>query len=309
MLNHFNAQCRWFCMVLFILIVGLKPCLWATTDDRLVSLLPPTNFLENWQWEESPQMYEPDNLFEYINGSADLYLAYDFKQLATVGFIDPAEMSIVIDIYDMGTPLDAFGVYSVSRSPSNQFEAIGAEAIVSDYHIRFYKNQYVVDLNASDASPEIQQALRKFAKAVAAGIGDDNVELKELRLLPQKDMLPKSLKYIRSGLLGHKFLSRGLEAGFMVNKHEIKAFIAICESEADAAAAYQKYLDYLKQSGKTPLALPELSQPSVTAEIPYHQQGIVTHCGRYVAGAMDLPDAKDGMGLIESILSGVSCGK
>ena len=40
---------------------------------------------EDWTKKGKPDLYTPDNLFEYINGAAEVFLSYDFVKLATVG--------------------------------------------------------------------------------------------------------------------------------------------------------------------------------------------------------------------------------
>ena len=57
------------------------------------------------------------SLFEYINGGAELYLSYGFERLISAFYQlgDDEEKSIVLDIYDMGTPLQAYGVFGANR--------------------------------------------------------------------------------------------------------------------------------------------------------------------------------------------------
>ncbi|MFQ6115583.1 MAG: DUF6599 family protein, partial [bacterium] len=69
---------------------------------NIESLLPSPRSASGWSWEDSPMHYYRDNLFEYINGAAELYLAYGFKELVSVIYLleKRDEESIVVDIYD-----------------------------------------------------------------------------------------------------------------------------------------------------------------------------------------------------------------
>jgi hypothetical protein len=60
--------------------------------------------------------YKPDTLYQYIDGGADVYLLYDFQVLLHQDFKAGAA-DITADVYDMGKPEDAFGIYSAERSP------------------------------------------------------------------------------------------------------------------------------------------------------------------------------------------------
>ena len=83
----------------------------AATNNGLKLLIPEMEHGSDWYQDGDPHYFTADNLFEYINGSADLYLAYDFQRLITVTFLNPDYQSLTIDIYDMGNELNAFGVY------------------------------------------------------------------------------------------------------------------------------------------------------------------------------------------------------
>ena len=56
----------------------------------------------------APQSYLPETLFEYINGAAEIYLAYDFKELAVGNYESGKdEASLSIEIYDMGNKINS----------------------------------------------------------------------------------------------------------------------------------------------------------------------------------------------------------
>src|SRR5438270_5808702 len=73
-----------------------------------------------------PSLYKPDNLYEYIDGGADVYLLYDFQQLLHQQLKDGGA-ELTADIYEMRTPEDAFGIYAAERSPSYQFIMLGVD--------------------------------------------------------------------------------------------------------------------------------------------------------------------------------------
>ena len=51
--------------------------------DVLASLLPKKVELSDWENSAEPQYFEPGNLWEYINGQAELYLQYGFQLVVT----------------------------------------------------------------------------------------------------------------------------------------------------------------------------------------------------------------------------------
>jgi hypothetical protein len=64
--------------------------------------------------QEPASFYKPDTLYEYIDGGADVYLLYDFQRLLHQNFRTPGG-ELTADIYDLGKPENAFGIYSAAR--------------------------------------------------------------------------------------------------------------------------------------------------------------------------------------------------
>ena len=49
-----------------------------------------------------------------MNGGAEVYLSYDFKRVRVRRYAGPDDGEIVLDVYDMGSSAEAFGVFSTS---------------------------------------------------------------------------------------------------------------------------------------------------------------------------------------------------
>jgi hypothetical protein len=68
-----------------------------------------------WKAHDKDEFYNRDTLYQYINGGAELYLAFDFQQVFVRRHIGSDNTEIILDIYDMGNADDAFGLFSVER--------------------------------------------------------------------------------------------------------------------------------------------------------------------------------------------------
>lgn len=281
---------------LSVLVTGLIPAAGQSpAPAQSIQWLPPTDFAPGWQWSAPPTAYSPDDLFEYINGNADLYLAYDFVELVTVEFVN-GEQSLVIDIYNMGNPLNAFGIYSTYRSPDSHYAPLGTEAMVSDYYTRFLQDRFVVDLNLNDATPGLQELAQRAAAEISLRIGGEKKFPEILNLLPSENRVDKSPKYISEGLLGYRFLPRGLEAQYRIADFQVKAFIVLTDGTTEADTAFTALLEKLGEK-TNPTANPKL----VAGKLPYHQIALVQKQGKFIFGVLDLPDPKAGLELVQAL--------
>jgi hypothetical protein len=65
----------------------------ALVDTTSLAAQQPANLfpvLAGWTQQNAIQKYNPDNLYEYINGAADLYLTYDFQELQVAEYLNSA---------------------------------------------------------------------------------------------------------------------------------------------------------------------------------------------------------------------------
>ena len=65
-----------------------------------------------WKWDGKDMKYNSRTLFDYIDGAAELYLAYGFQNLVVRRFEKPGQPSIMAELYEMATSEDAYGVFS-----------------------------------------------------------------------------------------------------------------------------------------------------------------------------------------------------
>lgn len=104
--------------------------------------------LNGWIKAKDPIVYLRNKLTDHIDGAAEIYYTYAVKDVTVFEFQKPGGASISIDIYDMTTPDDAFGIYSFNRSGSKEFFAIGNEGIISPGLLDFWIDRYYIRVSA-----------------------------------------------------------------------------------------------------------------------------------------------------------------
>ena len=109
-------------------------------------------------------VYNPDSLYQYIDGGADLYLLYDFKALLHQNFKSGAT-ELTADIYEMNKPEDAFGIYASERSPTYKYIAIGVEGYRDKGILNFLADRHYVKLSGS--GPNVDTLLDQFARLLS----------------------------------------------------------------------------------------------------------------------------------------------
>ena len=52
----------------------------------------------DWKATGKDEIYNRDTIFKYIDGGAELYLTYGFKQVYVRRFVNPSQDEIILDI-------------------------------------------------------------------------------------------------------------------------------------------------------------------------------------------------------------------
>jgi hypothetical protein len=233
-----------------------------------------------------PSFYGPDSLYQYIDGGADMYLLYDFRDLLHQDFKSGAA-ELTVDIYEMGKTEDAFGIYAAERSPGYKFISIGAEGYRDKGILNFLQDHYYVKLSASGAN--VDGLLDQFARLLSARIGGTRTLPALLGKLPREHLVPHSEQYARKDPLGHAFLAPAYVVAYAQGKQESKLVVSVANSAQEAKSRVEQLAKHFKQSGECASA-PELGEGGIRAKNNYEGRLIARTQRRYVIALLNPPE-------------------
>jgi len=271
---------------------------------KIENTLPGAHELSGWQVQGSPYAYQPDNLYQYIDGAADQFIAYGFKKLYGAEYICKTDKqeSLVIDVYDMGSHLSAFGMFTSKKDPASATLSIGAESFGNDQYVAFYKDRFYVEIQPRISSEKNRLIPQKAARLVTQKIFAPSVRPSLLGFFPEADKISGSENYIVGGILGHAFLPQGVVSEYHSNGEVVRAFIAPFPSPSGAQTAFEQYKQFLSAPGKSVDQNNTVGERSFCAQEPYHKNIIVAQQGCFVAGITELSSPQQGTGLLENII-------
>jgi hypothetical protein len=287
------------CFVLFILIL-LMTAGCGAQETALVDLLPHPDQEKGWVYDIEPQRYGPENLFEYIDGEAELYIDYHFVEMATAAYSKKGDMALTysVDISELDSPLDAFGLYSRHRTPDLTFAEIGDEAALSELNIRFYQNRFFIQINAGSFEPEVQDEMLRVARTIAGSL-PPGAPPRELHLLPLENQQPHSLQYFTKGMLGQAAFPAGLMASYHVDGDTLQAFAVLTKSTSESLPAFAAFAANLKQRGK----LIAESAGRIEVETPYQGRILARHHLHSIAVVTSYANSRSAEALLAQLFS------
>lgn len=148
-------------------------CRGEKNNDRFIPGKLPAGFV----FAGSPEFYgtyekprENGTIYDYINGGGEVYIKHGFCEVAHMVLEDKAQNSITLDIFNMGTPVNAAAAFADEAiCPGGFVETnIGIKAKTyryePDFLVYFVEGKYLVSLALTNDA--LSDMLLRFAAVI-----------------------------------------------------------------------------------------------------------------------------------------------
>jgi hypothetical protein len=239
---------------------------------------------------EPPRIYNQKNVFELINGQADLYLSAGFKRLMYQRIQKQGDPEFWIEqfVYDMGSVRNAFAVFSMQRHEDGKPSKLVPFAYSLDASLYLAHGPYYLEIIASRESDETTEVIQSMAEEFIRLNRMETKPIAELSLFPRAGLDEKSLTLIPSNVFGSEVLDQVYTARYQLGPNEVTAFISPRIDSRSAKALSQKYYEFLKDFGAKDLKLRAQIEGARLVDI-LDTYELVFSVGRYLAGIHEAP--------------------
>mgnify|MGYP001128634791 CR=1 FL=1 len=205
------------------------------------------NEIDGWIKEPEIQFYTPENLFDYIDGEAERYLPYEFRLLTVINYKNKGnnDENIEVQIYEMSSTLNAFGIFSAYRDPKKDPFPCGNAGIVGGNQAMFYQAKYFVKLLGNNTSVTSAHLL-SIGKKISEILPQEKLEARELKCLDVESKIPNTEKYLAKDVLSQSFFPKGFVVQFKIGERIATAFIVLYEDVGKANKGWDRYIKYLE---------------------------------------------------------------
>jgi hypothetical protein len=189
---------KWAASLLMFVGAGLSAWTGENMEDpkeTLASLLPEAVA----GWTASPaedQVFNPETIFDYIDGAGEVYRSYNFRTLLSRRFRRDGAGDLVADLFDMGSSRDAFGVFT--HDLDGEDAGLGQGSNYKGGLLSLWRDKVFVSLYAEEETAEAKAALLAVGAAVVGAVGRDGPPPELLDLLPGEFRHPRSVRYFHT---------------------------------------------------------------------------------------------------------------
>jgi len=149
----------------------------------------------DWVAAEAPTRYDTESIFSYIDGHAEVYLAYGMRGCLARRFSGPeGEADLVLDLFEMASPADAFGVFT--HDQDGEPAGVGQDSLLRYGWLSFWKGRYFVSIVAESETERSTRAVVDLGNAVAALIEAEGSIPPIVAGLPAEDLVERSVRFL-----------------------------------------------------------------------------------------------------------------
>lgn len=250
--------------VRLILLIIITVTMKGLTVEKLYQTIPKE--IMGWKAEEKDEFYDRETLYEYINGGAELYLTYDFKQAFARRFVKPNAPEIILEIYEMNSSKDAFGVFSSERQ--DEEVGIGQDSEYGGGLLRFWKDKYFVSILVIGDEKVAKAAILELGERVADVIPSIGKKPEIIKCLPKENLVENKIRFFHThSILNRQYflasenilnLNRQTDcviAPYQIGKQKSYLLLLQYETQSKAEAAYQSFLqNYMPEPSESGVA-------------------------------------------------------
>ena len=165
----------------------------APATAGVEAILP--NSVNGWQRVPDSQHYDPESIFSYINGHAEVYLAYGMRGCDAERYTGPdGEPDLILDIFEMASPADAFGVFT--HDTEGEPVGIGRDSRYRYGWLSFWQGAHFVSIVAEGESELSEQAALELGRLVADGLPTNGALPAIIEALPEEGLIAGSTRYL-----------------------------------------------------------------------------------------------------------------
>lgn len=199
----------------------------------------------------TPESFTPDNLYDKIDGKAELYVSAGVVAMHCQRFAlkDAPDEWLEWFVYDMGKVPQAFSVFSTQRRAEGLPLELTEYAYKTKNAIFFITGSNYVEAVASSASEPLMSAMLEMAKRFVASTSAGSAQMSEMQILPTENLVAGSAAMQASDAFGFDQFKNVFTAQYKLKDVEAMAFVMSCPDAATASSIRDAYRAFLISNG------------------------------------------------------------
>lgn len=197
--------------------------------------------IPGWTCTLESRVYDANDLWDIIDGAADLYLEYAFIDLHIARYTTGSGREVKAELYRHRDMENAFGMYTVERNTDYHFITIGTQGYQQSGVLNFTEGEFYIKLSSRQTDSTSVTDLQQIARAIDTRLHRLAAFPKPIGLFPAKGKDANSEQFTAQNFLGYGFLKSVYTASYHLNGVTFKTFIISTPSKAAGDSLLKTY--------------------------------------------------------------------
>ena len=163
-----------------------------------------------WRATGDDEIYNTETIFHYIDGHAEVYLAYGMKRCLARRYSGPSgEPDIVLDLFELASSADAYGVFTHDRDGDEV--DVGQGALLRTGWLSFWKGRWFGSVYAEGESEPAFDAVIAIARGAADAITEEGEAPTLVSELPVDGLDLRSVRFFHTQEILNSVIYLGFE--------------------------------------------------------------------------------------------------
>jgi len=243
-------------------------------------ILKDSLFSDKFTSASNIENYSPTNLYEKIDGKADLYLNNGFISLQCRRFSDNSATDkwVEVFLYDMANGENAFAVYSMQKRPESTALDWAQFGYSTSDALYVAAGQYYIEVALSSDDPVLLATASAAIKNLIPSLSAGKMEMPFFNLFPTENLTTDSFKFISADAFGSD-LKNIFTAEYNINGNSVTVYL----SKDSTGDVFKNYYRFLIDNGGTELKY-DAKLPDCKAVELFGTTDIIFRTGNYFAG-------------------------
>jgi len=262
----------------------------------------------------APETFTADNLYDKVDGKADLYLTAGFVGLQCQRLALKATNDVWMEwfVYDMGTPPQAFSVFSLQRRAEAQTLDLTPFAYQTQNSLYFVSGRYYVEAVTAMPTEPMMAAMLAMARQFVMAHPPGAEEIPELKLFPPENLEAGSQGLQIVDAFGFDQFTNVFTAKYRLpngaTNVAVLAFLELTKTPAVAAALRDAYRSFLLANGGKEIESPDAASTGKPIEFMGNFE-IIFSQDNALAGIHAAPDAASAAKVAQQLADSLRKGK
>ncbi len=267
------------------------------------------NVVGEWRLSGEIAEYTPETLYKYIDGAAEVYRSFNVRRVWARKYTKNGLSDIVVDVFEMATAADAFGVY---RHEIRQGEdvGVGQESEYLRGTLSFWKGRFFVVITPYDDSAEVRETVLHIGRFLEKSFAEEGEQPRMLQYCPEEERQSGKIRYFHNHICLNQYYFLSDKNVLLLNQEteglvvpygdtENNRIILILVKYPDERSCSQAFTSFLEFLSETCL---------IQNGFAIHNDGTVTlsgRCAEYLVVVRNTPNKEHMNRLYHEVIASI----